>query len=89
VDGVTSVDVDRLMFKRPVDVTEAAFQDFLDSRAVLRLADGTAADLQPHLRIYPARPDRSAVPWVRPAEQAYLEQPDQNLLLLTRGGLSG
>ena len=89
VAGVTAVDVDRLMFKRSADFTEAEFQDFLDQRAVQRLADGTVAELQPRLRIYPARPDRSAAPWVRPAEQAYLEQPAQDLLLLTRGGLSG
>jgi len=85
--GVVSVDVDRLMFKQPADVTEADFQDLLDGRAIVRRADGTVQPLQPHLRIYPARPDGSGPPWVWPAEQAQIEMPDEDVVLVTRGGL--
>lgn len=87
VSGVVAVDVDRLMFKQPAMMTEADFQDFLDQRAIVRKADGSVQPLQPHLRIYPARPDRSGSPWVRPAEQAQIEVPAEDVILLTRGGL--
>ncbi|HHM05335.1 MAG TPA: putative baseplate assembly protein [Gammaproteobacteria bacterium] len=85
--GVVAVDMDRLMYKRPATMSEAAFQDFLNQRAVVRRTDGSVAPLQPHLRIYPARPDRSGPPWVRPAEQARLEVPAEDVVLLTQGGL--
>jgi hypothetical protein len=87
VSGVVAVDVDRLMFKQPADMTEADFQDFLDQRATVRRADGSVQPLQPHLRIYPARPERSGSPWVWPAEQAQIEVPAEDVILLTRGGL--
>jgi hypothetical protein len=68
-------------------MTAAEFQAFLDERAVRRLADGSVDPLQPHLRIYPARPKRSGAPWVLPAEQAQLAAPAEDLVLLTQGGL--
>lgn len=85
--GVVAVDVDRLMYKQPGDMIEVDFQDFLDDRAVVRRADGSVEPLQPHLRIYSARPDRNGPPWVWPAEQAQLEIPAEDVLLFTRGGL--
>lgn len=87
VSGVVAVDVDRLMFKQPAGMTEADFQHFLDQRAIVRWVDGSVQSLQPHLRVYPARPDRSGLPWVRPAEQAQIKVSAEDVILLTRGGL--
>jgi predicted phage baseplate assembly protein len=84
-EGVVAVDVDRLMYRQPADMSETEFQLFLNGRAVQREADGSVLPLQPHLRVYPARPDPAAAPWVVSAEQAQLAAED--LLLLTRGGL--
>lgn len=87
VSGVAAVDVDRLMFKQPADMSGAVFQDFLDQRAIVRRVDGSVQPLQPHLRVYPARPDRSGQLRVWPAEQAQIDVSAEGVILLTRGGL--
>jgi hypothetical protein len=87
VTGVTAVDVDRLLFKRPETMSEADFDDFLDQRGVTRNTDGSVRPLQQHLRIYPARPAGSGPPWVLAAEQATIEVPGEDIVLLTSGGL--
>jgi hypothetical protein len=39
------------------------------------------------LRIYPARPAANGPPWVLAAEQATIEVPAEDIVLLTSGGL--
>jgi hypothetical protein len=71
VAGVVASDINLLHFK---DRSPTALAE--------RGAD--AAPVQEHLRIYPAR----AVPGgVLPAEQAWVEVPSQDLVLLASGGL--
>lgn len=80
VEGVVSVDIDRLQFKQQTP-------DYLTARGA------TADPVQGHLRIYPARtlPPPHALPYaiVLPAEQACIEVPTQDITLLTSGGLPG
>ena len=66
VPGVVSVDVDELQPKRPADRNRPN---------VDLLPDGvTPAPLQPHVRLFPARPDPAAAPGVvLPAELAVVE----------------
>lgn len=87
VAGVTAVDVDQLRLKRPETMNEVDFDAFLDQRAVARKADGSVRPLQQHLRIYPARPIQNGPPWVLAAEQAFIEVPGEDVVLLTSGGL--
>lgn len=90
VPGVVSVDIDRLLFKQPAAVSNADFEAFLDERGVLRLADGSPAPVQSHLRIFPARPNgATGDPPVLPGELARVESPTQDLTLKTTGGLAG
>jgi hypothetical protein len=78
VPGVLAADVDELQPKRPAD---------RDRPNVDRLPDGSPAPLQPHVRVFPARPDPSRPGAVLPAELATLEDPGRDVVLSGRGGL--
>jgi hypothetical protein len=76
VDGVVSVDIDLFQFK--------------DRSAANLTARGATADpLQRRLRIDDARVNTTPPPRVRPAEQAWIENPAEDLVLTTSGGLPG
>jgi uncharacterized phage protein gp47/JayE len=73
VTGVAWVDIDQLQFKNP--------------SILFRLSRGaTLAPVQDHLRIYPARSNPNPPPLVLPAEQAWIESP-QDIQLIFAGGL--
>jgi hypothetical protein len=78
VPGVLFADIDVLQPKRPAD---------RDRPNVDRLLDGTPAPLQPHVRIFPARPDPTKPSLVLPAELATVEDPTRDVVLAGRGGL--
>lgn len=86
-EGVVFVDVDELMFKRPPDISDAAFQAYLNERGVELLPGGDARPVQPHLRIFPARPDSANFGQVLPAELAFVESPAQDIVVNATGGL--
>jgi hypothetical protein len=75
VAGIVAVDIDLFHFK---------------DRSAAHLAERGAdtTPVQPHLRIYPARPNPGASPVVIPAEQAWIEAPSQDIVLVTSGGLA-
>jgi hypothetical protein len=74
VDGVQSVDIDRLHFK--------------DQSPSHLLARGATFDaVQRRLVIFAARPAPAPPPLVRPAEQAWVEVPANDLTIQTVGGL--
>ena len=78
VPGVVAADVTRFAFLD--DAT-----DFLMSRGVQFLPNGTAAPVQDFLRIFSARPDPDRPGRVLPAEMACLEMPSQYLLISAQG----
>ncbi|HVT16406.1 MAG TPA: putative baseplate assembly protein [Thermoanaerobaculia bacterium] len=93
VPGVSHLDVEELQFK--------GYADWTDEQRAARGA--TAAPVQPHLRIFAARPlagssaahDPFVVqrfgdspPRVLPAEQAYFEDPAHDAVLSAEGGLA-
>src|SRR5207244_13052578 len=78
VEGVVSVDVDVFQLKRPAD---------RERPNTARLPDGSPDPLQPHLRVYPARPEPSRPGAVLPAELAVVESPSQDVTLAASGGL--
>jgi hypothetical protein len=80
VAGVVAVDVDELQPKRPPD---------RERPNVDRLADGTPAPLQPHVRVYAARPDTAHAGVVFPAELASIEDKRRDVTLAARGGIEG
>lgn len=75
VDGVQFVDVDLLHFKDR-------------SPANLLARGATLQPVQRRLVIFPARPSLAPPPLVRPAEQAWVEMPANDLTILTTGGLA-
>jgi hypothetical protein len=77
VDGVVAADLDELQPKRPAD---------RDRPNVDRMADGTPAPLQPHVRVLPARPDPLHPGTVLPAELATIEDPARDVTLTGTGG---
>ncbi|KHE93413.1 MAG: baseplate J/gp47 family protein [Candidatus Scalindua rubra] len=90
VSGVVSVDIDLFMFKQKADVTDAGFDNFLDDRGIRRLADGTPELVQNHLWILPAQPNKVLNnPMVLSAEQASVESPSHDVIIITKGGLPG
>jgi hypothetical protein len=80
VEGVVAVDVDELQPKRPPD---------RERPNIDRLADGTPAPLQPHVRVYAARPDTAHAGVVFPAELASIEDERRDVALAARGGIEG
>jgi hypothetical protein len=80
VEGVVAADLDELQPKRPAD---------RDRPNVDRLADGTPAPLQPHVRILPARPDPAKPGGVIPAELVAVEDAARDVTLAGRGGIAG
>lgn len=74
VEGVDSVDIDRLHFRNQNLL-------FLLSRGA------TLAPVQRSLRVHGARPNPSPPPLVIPAELAFIESPADDIQLLTDGGL--
>ncbi|HEX8162195.1 MAG TPA: hypothetical protein VF538_10000 [Pyrinomonadaceae bacterium] len=87
-DGVVFVDIDVLMFKRPAGMTsDAAYHTYLADRGVEFLPGGVARPVQPHLRIFPARPDAASFGKILPAELAFVESAAQDVLVTATGGL--
>jgi len=86
-EGVVFVDINALMFKRPSDITNAAFQAYLVSRGVALLPGGAPRPVQGHLRIFPARPNPASLGKVLPAELAFIESPDEDVIVNATGGL--
>jgi predicted phage baseplate assembly protein len=80
VPGVVSADIDELQPKRPAD---------RDRPNVDRLADGTPAPLQPHVRVLPARVDPLRRGQVLPAELATVEDASRDVVLAATGGIDG
>jgi hypothetical protein len=78
VPGVLAADLDELQPKRPAD---------RDRPNADRLADGSPAPLQAHVRVFPARPDPAHAGAVLPAELATIEDPAHDVLLAGRGGV--
>jgi predicted phage baseplate assembly protein len=74
VTGVVAVDIERLHFK-------SRTPEYLAERGA------TTDAVQGHLRVYAARPSAAPVRFVAPAEQAWIEQPDRDIRLVTSGGL--
>ncbi len=87
VPGVVSVDIDQLGFKQPTTVSDGEFLIFLNDRGTSRRANGSIDPVQGHLRIHPARPNPGTGPSVLAAEQAWIENPGQDIILISRGGL--
>jgi hypothetical protein len=86
VGGVLSVDIDVLTFKKPAAMTAAQFDAYLAERAVTRLADGTPAPVQGHLRVFPARPSPPPGTLVRAAELAIIETAGQDVAISQASG---
>jgi hypothetical protein len=77
VAGVVSVDVDELQPKRPADRTRPN---------VDLLPDGiTPSPLQPHVRVFPARPDPAAPGTVLPSELAVVEDVARDVTVVATG----
>jgi hypothetical protein len=85
VAGVTAAEVTKFMFRQPDGMSDPDFQAYLDGRAILRLADGSAAPVQEHLRIFSARPNPAAPGQVFPAELAAVETPGQDISITAMG----
>ena len=75
VDGVTSLDINLFHFKDQSS-------DYLAERGA------NTASVQQYLRIFPARPMPNEPNCVRPAEQAWIEVPSEDIRIQTEGGLS-
>jgi hypothetical protein len=77
VPGVVSVDVDELQPKRPADRNRPN---------VDLLPDGvTPSPLQPHVRVFPARPDPAVRGAVLPAELAVVEDAARDVAVVAAG----
>lgn len=77
VPGVVSVDIDELQPKRPADRNRPN---------VDLLPDGvTPAPLQPHVRLYPARPDPTMPGVVLPSELAVVEDAARDVTVVATG----
>ncbi len=87
VEGVVSVDIDKLLFKKPSGVSSAQFDKDLKRRGVVRLPDGSPDPMQPRLRIFSALRKEASLGQVIPAEMAWAENPGQDLQLAAVGGL--
>jgi hypothetical protein len=85
VPGVVAADVILLGFKQPASMTTAQFLVFLASRGVTFLPTGEPAPVQPHLRIFTARPDGSNPGSVLSAEIAFVETPAQDVVITAQG----
>jgi hypothetical protein len=80
VEGVLASDIDELQPKRPAD---------RDRPNVDRLADGSPAPLQTHVRVLPARPDPARAGHVLPAELIEVEDAARDVVLTATGGTDG
>ena len=80
VAGVTSATITELEPRDPAQ---------RDRPNVDRLADGTPAPLQPHVRVFAARPDPAHPGAVLPAELATLADPSRDLVVAATGGIDG
>ena len=74
VEGVDSVDIDRLQFRN-------------QNLAFLLSRGATLDPVQRSLRIHTARPNPSPPPLVTPAELAFVESPEDDIQIVTSGGL--
>jgi predicted phage baseplate assembly protein len=80
VEGVVAADLDELQAKRPADRHRP--------NAVL-LPDGTPAPLQPHVLVFRAHPDPTAIGLVLPSELATVEDVARDVVLAADGGIVG
>lgn len=78
VDGVVFVDIDKFQFKAPSGFTFLQFLIFLFRRGA------TLAPVQPHLRVFSARPDPTQPGHVLAAELAALDSPTQDVTIQSR-----
>ncbi len=87
IEGVDYVDLLALMFKLPpyADVTLTA--PALPPRALEMLASGAPSPVQPHLRIFTARPHPTLPGRVLPAEIAWIDASDTDLVVDAEGGV--
>jgi hypothetical protein len=69
-----------------VRLTLLQFKDQSPANLALRGAD--SEPVQEHLRIFPARTTLDHPPKILPAEQAWIEHPDLDVVLLSQGGLA-
>jgi hypothetical protein len=69
-----------------VRLTLLQFKDQSPANLTLRGAD--SQPVQDHLRIFPARTTSDKPPKILPAEQAWIEHPEIDVVLLTQGGLT-
>jgi hypothetical protein len=82
--GVLFVDVDRLQFKKPLGMTDAAFSAYLAARGAAFLSGGNPNPVQGRLRIFSARPNPSQPGSVLPAELASIESPAEDVAINLR-----
>jgi hypothetical protein len=85
VAGVTAVEITNFTFRQPDGMSDADFNVYLDGRGVLRLTDGTVAQVQEHLRIFSARPNSASPGQVFPAELASVQAPAQDISITAMG----
>jgi predicted phage baseplate assembly protein len=76
VPGVIASDIDLFHFKHRTPAQLAARR-------------ATAHPVQPRLRIFAARPNPAPPPRIVPAEQAWIETPDTDVVLRVSGGVGG
>ena len=85
VPGVTAAEITKFTFRQPDGMSDPDFKIYLDGRGVLRLADGSVAPVQEHLRIFSARPNPASPGQVFPAELASVETPGQDISITAMG----
>lgn len=84
VEGVSFVDVNRLLFKKPAGMSNLAYLLLLAARGAVFLPGGLPNPVQPRLRIFGARPHKTVPGLVLPAELAYVAS-DGADVVLTQG----
>jgi predicted phage baseplate assembly protein len=88
VEGVDHVDLLTLLFKLPPYADATLTAPALAPRTLEMLASGALNPVQPHLRIFTARPDAAHPGQAIPAEIAWIDAADTDLVVDASGGLS-
>jgi hypothetical protein len=82
VEGVSFVDVNRLLFKKPAGMSNLMYLFFLAARGAAFLSGGGGPNsVQPRLRIFGARPHKTIPGKVLPAELAYIENGSADVVI--------
>jgi hypothetical protein len=84
VPGVIFVDIDRLMYKKPAGMSVIGFLIFLYERRARFQGWFMPVPVQPHLRIFSARPSPAQPGVVLPAELAWVESPSVDLVITVK-----